>query len=1047
MNAPESAQVLLKPLYDRKRKSEASVRTKTNVRMMKKQIDMFKMYNNKKNIITVVENNERVVLENEKEFFSKDCENNNGIMFDEVYRNMTMKEIFLSVFSDFFDLILHYTNINIKFKMLSEKHKNVIKRWNSELFEDKFIDVDINAEFDEECEKCEKQMTAEDKQLMYEIVKVLTPTLDFTDIDKKDSGNEVRLISKEEFHSYLGICIIMACMYDSKVPLDFLFSKSGNEIYRMTMSLKRFRFIRKYIIFHDIRIDKAFKEIIEEAKQKIPKEDLEFIMNENNIDINRIFETIDIRKRKEMDNQTKENEVKPALGKNNGENPFVKDQSDANVPLKFDKNVYFKHSQNIEEMLCVQLDTVVNKIKMGFLTYLERKGNKAKVDKDTLNKFIECLVEDVKNVKTLIRNEYKRINDDCIKNEITDLSKWFTSTEGYKVSEELIEIFNNVYSKLKPNNNKPSTSTKSTYVTEIENRIYDIVNVTLPNIYELIKEEFMTFDTYVKTMNKCGKTIKDFLHDDFDMVFDLYDKNSDNYYLIESMENCFNQCLHNTAVNKYGSKMAIDEGLCYTACITKFLQCIARKPACQGLLSYCLCDSQSPYIYYNHFYRGKSINNVGNVGPKIVNELLAQTEFVWKDRNDGITPTIYTDSFFSNTYLCADISINKKMNVICTASKKNAEIPEVVKDFSGLSNGDFRIFDICGCNLKYIQVKDFSKDLIIITSVNDCNSIISCIKKSFSSKDYDYYEKEVSVAQKTYMYGMRGVDTMDYCTKVISVRRRTPRWTCVEFEHLFDMSLVNTFTIYNYWHKKKCEESGKPITSLKRRMETLRLGLDLCMEWVNKRFSKRINNLMNSAVFRNKLRESSTLFDVQKVYIEYKVSLQKASQKRCCVCYRLNKGKRKTWNFCYHCGCPMCDVHSGFDGRCYKCMQFNSSQMSSLTDYYYDLTVAKKATFGQVPMDSYNTLFSNSDGNLNESTSTTIICRSKSDILDYSSIAASDVFGSYFEGLHVNASFNTSTKSMEIESSMRSSFDGMPPPVIPSEKGRVNNPIGTSNLK
>ena len=121
--------------------------------------------------------------------------------------------------------------------------------------------------------------------------------------------------------------------------------------------------------------------------------------------------------------------------------------------------------------------------------------------------------------------------------------------------------------------------------------------------------------------------------------------------------------------------------------------------------------------------------------------------------------------------------------------------------------------------------------------------------------------------------------------------------------------------------------------------------------------------------------------------------------------------------------------------------------MSSLTDYYYDLTVAKKATFGQVPMDSYNTLFSNSDGNLNESTSTTIICRSKSDILDYSSIAASDVFGSYFEGLHVNASFNTSTKSMEIESSMRSSFDGMPPPVIPSEKGRVNNPIGTSNLK
>ena len=89
-------------------------------------------------------------------------------------------------------------------------------------------------------------------------------------------------------------------------------------------------------------------------------------MNENNIDIDRIFETIDIRKRKEMDNQTKENEVKPALGKNNGENPFVKDQSDANVPLKFDKNVYFKHSQNIEEMLCVQLDTVVNKIKMGF---------------------------------------------------------------------------------------------------------------------------------------------------------------------------------------------------------------------------------------------------------------------------------------------------------------------------------------------------------------------------------------------------------------------------------------------------------------------------------------------------------------------------------------------------------------------------------------------------------------------------------------------------------------------------------------------------------
>ena len=159
------------------------------------------------------------------------------------------------------------------------------------------------------------------------------------------------------------------------------------------------------------------------------------------------------------------------------------------------------------------------------------------------------------------------------------------------------------------------------------------------------------------------------------------------------------------------------------------------------------------------------------------------------------------DSFFSNVYLGLILD-NNKINFTSTLSPNRKLIPEVVKSFKDMDNGDVRCFKICGSNLRFVQIKDKRHDTILLTNNVNTNNVVKVYRRS-NFINCEFYEKEITHSQHEYKQGMCGVDVFDRCCSVINVRRRTIRWTVAYFEVLVNASLVNVFTVINTCYRQK----------------------------------------------------------------------------------------------------------------------------------------------------------------------------------------------------------------------------------------------------
>ena len=406
-----------------------------------------------------------------------------------------------------------------------------------------------------------------------------------------------------------------------------------------------------------------------------------------------------------------------------------------------------------------------------------------------------------------------------------------------------------------------------------------------------------------------------------DFSFNLYDKEKkDGSYLIEEMLNTFNQCLKETSVVNYGDSFSIDETLSYCSCRTKFIQKITRKPAEKGILSYCLCKPNAPYVFHIMFYRGKSIKGANNVGSKIFTKILEDNYEIFSNCTHV---KLFMDSFFSNVQLGLLLDW-AGISFISTLSSNRKYIPEVVKSFKGMDNGDVRCFKVCGSELKFIQVKDKLHDTTLFTNESNINKVVKVYRRN-NYPNSQFYEKEITFAQYEYRHGMCGVDIFDRGCSVVNVRRRTTRWTVAYFEILVNATLVNVFTIMNSCYRQKVasekqvEIQNLPQTiHLNRRVTLYKLGRHLCEKLQEKNLEKR------KYVFHR------ISFEAQLEII--KRSIKNTKRRNCCVHSLVYKGRRDSSKYCPHCNRPCCPMHFAANGICYLCNRFNVEQIKTLDE-------------------------------------------------------------------------------------------------------------------
>ena len=367
----------------------------------------------------------------------------------------------------------------------------------------------------------------------------------------------------------------------------------------------------------------------------------------------------------------------------------------------------------------------------------------------------------------------------------------------------------------------------------ILNKLKFLIVDYIPNVFKNVKKIIINEYKYYLKYNENRKQLFEKIEKE-NLKFDLYNDNKeDGSCLIKDIIREFNNCLKETKVSNYGKSFSIDETLSYCSCRTKFIQKIPNKPAGKGILSYCLCKPNVPYLCHIMFYRGKSVDGAKNIGSKIVAKMINENENILKHCEK---PKLFMDSFFSNIPLGLILD-NNGIDFIATLSSNRKYIPDVIKRFENMENGDVRCFKVCGSKLRFVQIKDKKHDTILLTNYNNTNDVVKVYRRS-QFANCEFYEKEITHSQHEYKQGMCGVDVFDRCFSVVNVRRRTMRWTVAYFEVLVNASLVNVFTVINTcYRQKEATKQQKNIEDLpqtfhlNRRVVLYELGKSLCKNY------------------------------------------------------------------------------------------------------------------------------------------------------------------------------------------------------------------------
>lgn len=320
--------------------------------------------------------------------------------------------------------------------------------------------------------------------------------------------------------------------------------------------------------------------------------------------------------------------------------------------------------------------------------------------------------------------------------------------------------------------------------------------------------------------------------------------------------------------------MSVDESMIPFKGRSSLKQYMPMKPVKRGYKVWCLADSKTGFISKFQIYSGKekkSSDSEKGLGERVVLKLTEDLE--------GRNCLVAFDNFFTSVSLLEKL-YEKQIYSVGTVRKDRAEIPEMMKRKDKLQRGEF-LFETSGI-VAATKWQD-SKPVTLLTTAVSPKDITTVQRKNKDGTRATVYCPKVVEIYNKYM---GGVDKFDQKKERYAIGRRSLKWWHRIFYFLIDLSVVNSFILYQISRRTQCDQLSYRITLARQLINNYNS---------RKRRGKPVHFLANKKTVPEDIRLSGVGSHFP----------EKGTYRRCRICSTKANEKRTPYT-CSQCKVPIC---------------------------------------------------------------------------------------------------------------------------------------------
>lgn len=373
----------------------------------------------------------------------------------------------------------------------------------------------------------------------------------------------------------------------------------------------------------------------------------------------------------------------------------------------------------------------------------------------------------------------------------------------------------------------------------------------------------------IMTRDRFEQILRNLHFTDNEEALDSRDPEYDRAYKIRPVLNHINEVM--PKAYNYRKRLSIDEHMVKFKGKNAMKQYMKDKPVSWGFKLWCLCESNTGFLYNVDIYTGKKAFVQHGLGESVVLKLAAPLP------SKGIE--LYFDNFFTSLKL---LDILKQNDIMaCGTIRSNRKyMPKNFIPDKSMKRGDISHFTSEG-----ISVVKWLDNRAVFAATNFLDPDGTFIVKRRQAGQANKISVNCPSIIQHYNKGMGGVDLMDQKKVYYEYDRRSKwRYYLRLFFDLFEICVHNSFIVFTSLNSETCN-----VTSLEFRAS---LASELIAEFSSRKY--RLSDVKKSGP--NSLIKPKCVHNMEKV----------SSWKRCVYCSRNDKSYKRTNVYCKECNVFLC---------------------------------------------------------------------------------------------------------------------------------------------
>ncbi|KAI3652734.1 hypothetical protein MP228_002159 [Amoeboaphelidium protococcarum] len=252
-------------------------------------------------------------------------------------------------------------------------------------------------------------------------------------------------------------------------------------------------------------------------------------------------------------------------------------------------------------------------------------------------------------------------------------------------------------------------------------------------------------------------------------------------------------------------RASIDEAMIPYTGRLHFKQYMKDKPTKWGIKVFVLADSVVPYVVQFKIYTGKGGEYGTGLSSGVVLDLIS------KIRTKNVK--LYMDNYYTSTELFRAL-LDKKVYACGTFQKNRKGFPkEMAKQVEKMERGGFLWAVSNG-----LMATSWKDKKVVTALTNFHKSGEATPVRRYDKKGKPLELQRPAIIQDYNQY-MNGVDRIDQMRSYYSCGARSKRWWIPVFYWLLDMTVINSFQMFNYeLNSGTSEEAASNVTQLQFRL-------------------------------------------------------------------------------------------------------------------------------------------------------------------------------------------------------------------------------------